>query len=224
MAFAQLATNGLKRAVKQVEQLQKQARFAQAVALTKSAQAAKNDLTREVESAFEKPTAYTRNSIYMQSASKKVLESKVGVKNLARRGTSPAEYLSAQVFGGQRELKPFAKVLQSAGLMPKGKFLVLGPSAPRNGSGNMSLAQFKKILRGLRSRSSASGGYFVGTIKGTQGVWLRRGKRVRLILMFVDSARYRKRFEFFELAKKGFERRFVGELREAVANAFHTAR
>lgn len=57
-----------------------------------------------------------------------------------------------------------------------------------------------------------------------RGVWVRRGRSLTPVLLFVSRAQYRRRFDFFGIGKRTVAQRFPGEADKAIAHALRTAR
>ena len=67
--------------------------FATAYALTKTAQAAKEDLEQEIVKVFDAPTPYTQRAIYIRPAQKNRLFAQVKLKDESIKGIPAVRYL-----------------------------------------------------------------------------------------------------------------------------------
>ena len=226
----------------------KHADFAIARTLTKVGAEIKQANTAEMRRVFVNPTPYTMNSLYLKPATKKSLVARVWLKDDFGKGTPAAKYLSAQILGGQRNTKRIERLLSARGYLPQGKAIAPGSGAALDNYGNLSRGQYSKILSQLkanfdpyqnqttasrkRRRKKAGPEYFVGT-PGTNGrlgngVWARyqfaSGSAVKPVLMFIDMPNYKRRWDFYGVAQRTYERVIGQHLMESVRIAMATAR
>lgn len=173
--------------------------FACARALTESARAAQQDVTRSLPAIFDRPTPFTQRAIGIKAARKNDLTAMIFVKDIQ------AGYLRLEETGGVR--------------LPTGRALVLPVDVQRNAYGN--------IPKGLLKRLKAKGktGVFVGTVKGVAGFW-QRGPHgsIRLLAAFRSKAVYRPRFDFRARVGAVVGRTFPTELAKQLAAAIASAR
>lgn len=220
-------------------QQQKQIAFATAVALTKTAQDVRAAERREMERVFDKPTRYTLNSLYIKPATKQSLTAVVWLKDDTSKGTPAGKYLLPQIEGGTRVPKRFEEWLQRAGHLASGWFAVPGQGARLNAHGNMSAGQITQILSALQAhpdvyarstknskkRNPRQAEYFAS--KGGHlpyGVWQRTRTGVKPVLIFVKQVSYKKRLDFFGVARKVIDARFEHHWRAAIDMAWRAAR
>lgn len=197
------AQHEFRQAAKDVRAVGKQAAFAQVVALTRTALDVQAAEKQEMRSAFDRPTPYTLNSIFVRPATKAKPEALVGVKDdengvVGSSAIVPALYLGPEIDGGSRHVKRFERRLQLDGAMPRGWFAVPGKFARLDEYGNLSRGQITQILSQLtltkvsgytanisaRSRKGAikrAGGQFLALPKG-------RGKLIPGIYQVRDTA------------------------------------
>jgi hypothetical protein len=203
---------------------------------------------------FDRPTPYTLNSLYVQPATKQTQTAKVWLKEEGgKRGTPAAAYLSPDIQGGERTLKPFELALRTAGVLPSNMFAVPGSGATIDAYGNMSRGQIVAILSYFRAfpeagytanitdkkRASLKRGskkrlgfeYFVGRPgdgKLPLGVWQRTrfasGTAIKPILIFVDATLYHAIYDFAFVAETTVDREFPSQFRDALVGAIATAR
>ena len=220
----------------------KDARFAAMVAATRTASAIRARLTGEMPSIFDRPTPFTRRSLFVRPATKANLQAHVGFKDFAGKGTPAARYLMPQVTGGARHAKRFERALQAAGILPRGWFAMPADNADLDAFGNMKRGQIVKLLSSLRafgeqgylanrSRTRASRGtrrgeqYFAarpGNPGLPPGVYKRGGTKKRdalPVLMFVRGAHYQKRFPFERIAEEVAAERLAPEFYAALDQA-----
>ena len=120
--------------------------FATAVALTRTAKAAKEEIERQLPSLIDNPTPYTMRGFRLYPATKRKLLAEVDFRVAMGRGTQARDYLAPLVYGGQRKLKAFERSLQRVGLLPSGMAAVPGKAARLDAYGNMSRGQITQIL------------------------------------------------------------------------------
>lgn len=218
--------------------------LATAKALTFTGQDVQAAEVKEMRRVLDRPTPFTLSSLYLKSATWADLTVRVFFKDLRWK----AHYLVPEVEGGDRPLKRFEKMLQSRGLLPVGMFAVPGERADLDAYGNMSRGQLIKILSALQAlpetgylanRSAASAArrarskkpkalinYFVGRPKQSDpmGVWERVGKTgLRPILIFVKAPRYKKRFDFYGVARNVSTREFPLHLDRALHSSSNSS-
>jgi len=223
-----------------IKQLPKQATFATALALTRTAQEVQKEEHREIKKVFHNPTARTKNATFVIPATKARLSAEVKIKDETDKGTPVSKYLEAQIKGGARRHKGFENRLIDKGMMPDNMFAVPTRLMKKNQYGNVSQGQIQKILSGLSAqrdnaqnarpgapRAKNAGKYFSGIISGVHGIWdvtkLKNGGAA-LLFIFVKSARYKSRFDFQRVAKKTINREFGKQFNLAFALAIKTAR
>lgn len=218
-----------------LERHRRQIPFAVALALTRTAAETRDRLTVEILRVFDRPTRATQQAIYIQRATKTKPVAQVGVKNLVGRGNAAADWLRAQVLGGQRRTKRAGRAIRFSARHLKGDF-VPGPGVKLDRYGNVSRAVLRRILSDLRDgpTTTKSGRarrdfYFVPEqgshlAQRAEGVWLRKGRKVSPALLFVRETRYRRRFDFYGKGRQHAARAWPMELRKALAEAFRTAR
>ncbi|KAA5603020.1 hypothetical protein F1188_20020 [Roseospira marina] len=220
----------------------RQVPFAMMNALTRTANAAKDRARDEIDRVFDRPTKYTRNSLFVRAARKARLEASVNIKDFAPKGTPAFKYLAPQIEGGPRREKRFERALQAAGHLPRGTRAVPGEGIDLDRSGAVSRGQITKILSYLRAspdpmqnRGATAGRrvrrrdqYFLGRPKNQpdlpEGVWKRERSRLVPTLVFVRRAEYRPRFAFADIIHGTVEDEFGGHFRDALHEAHATRR
>lgn len=229
---------------------EKQLRFATARALTRTAQDIRAAEYEAMPRVFDRPARYTLNSLFLSPARREKLEARVWVKDKSGKGTAAMNYLGPQIYGGSRNQKRFEKALESAGIMPKGWFAVPRGGARLDAYGNMSRGQIVQLLSALRAfaqvgylanvtersraRNRKSRDYFVsGPVQAAKaanggrlpfGVYERKGRGIKTVLLFVPRVTYRVRFPFFRIGETTYSRTWERNMRESLDNALATAR
>jgi hypothetical protein len=170
---------------KQINEIGKQAKFAAAVALTKTAQDMRSALQVEMTRAFDRPVPYTINSLFVKGANKNNLEALVWVKDNAFSNGTPADrYLGPQIFGGERLQKKMERMLQRVGALPAGWHTVPGEGAEIDSYGNMSRGQIIKVLSWLQAFGEQ--GYKKNATKATKDK-IKRGSKSKLGMEYFVS-------------------------------------
>jgi hypothetical protein len=212
------------------DRFSKNARFATALALTRTVQGVAAAMPGEVAKSLDRPTEFTKRGFTIERADKRqALQASVVVKRLQ------AQYLQWQVFGGRRT--------------PRRKALKLPSDVQLDASGNIGRREFKALLaqakrdsrrkagKQAKGRASNNSGstLFYGQPKGRTdlpaGIYRREEsaqpsgrKLVPLVVFPARPADYRPRFAFHDIAERMVRRTFVTNLRAAWERAKATAR
>lgn len=217
----------------------RQVPFAIRLALNATAVEGRDRVRDEMDRVFDRPTRYTRNSLFVRFAGRASAEASVNIKEFGGKGTPAFKYLAPQIAGGERRAKRFERALQSAGVLPSGMFAVPGARARLDAHGNMNRGQITKILSYLRASSDpmqnrgAGPGkrvrradrYFAGSFNGgPDGIWQVFDDHARPIMLFVDRARYTPRLPFVDLVHDTVDDRFGDHFVSALRRAHATAR
>lgn len=134
---------GLEAAAGRVRDLPRQMRFASARALNDVAQQhVRPALQAEMDSSFDRPTPFIKNSIWVDRASPDSLVAKLYPRYLGGKSVNPANVLQAEVRGGGRRAKRAELAFQRVGILPPGWFMVpsnvlLADSNKTDGYGNV---------------------------------------------------------------------------------------
>lgn len=220
---------------------EKQIPFAMSKAINETAKEVKADLVSEMKKVFDRPTSYTLNSVFIKPATKRDLTAIVGLKEWGGKGTPASKYLSPQILGGSRGFKRSERALQRSGLLPSGMYWTPGKGARLDSHGNISGGQITQILSVLqasvdtaqnmtarsRVKNRKPRAYFVGTPGGGRlplGVYERKGRKIKPVLVFVRSPNYKPRFLFYETGQKTVDRVWLKKMGEAIRYALATAR
>lgn len=228
--------------------------FAAALALTRTAGLVKDAERKDMIDVFDRPTPWTLNSLYVKPATESDLRAFVWLKDerAVSTGTPADKYLTPEIQGGARSLKPFELAFRSAGILPSSHFMVPGAAAKIDQYGNMAKGQIVQLLsyfkafpeQGYKANLTAAGKaklrkgtktrqgfeYFVGQPANGRlplGIWQRvyfaMGTALKPIIIFVDSAHYAAIFDFGFTAQITVEREFAGQLRQATQEALASA-
>jgi hypothetical protein len=191
-------------------------------ALNHTGNQARQLLRAGMDQAFDRPSSWVKNSIYMQNATPTEPVVALWIKDgkLGGKGRGFDEWFNPQVEGGERLNKGSEKMLREIGVLPAGRFIVPAAGARLDGNGGISRGHMTQILSGLRAfgmagsdhnatgsrRSSRQGhanAFFVMKRGRTPiGIAERRGQRVQMVLAFVRQPQYRERFRFYDIVRR----------------------
>ncbi|MEN5277323.1 hypothetical protein ABE527_10260 [Brucella sp. TWI432] len=188
----------------------------------------------EMELKLDRVTPFAKKGIIYEKANKDRLSAMVMISGrswAAKNATPPANFLTPQFFGGQRNLKSFERQLQSAGYLKAGEYAVPARETPLDQYGNVKVALIVRILADLRvtprtegynrKRSEAStkrnrnyrfARFFVADRNSHlhPGIWQRdpRDNSIKAVFLFVRMRPYAKRIDFFGVVKEVAEKKF----------------
>jgi hypothetical protein len=191
-------------------------------ALNKTAKLIEGELQNEMKTVFDKPTPYALRGFRILFAKPGNPESAIKLKDEVVRGGAPAlNFLGPQIIGGDRKHKRLEKAFVAAGILNEGSFLIPGKGARKDQFGNMQRQQIQEILAQTRTyrdtqqrskKKSGRGGnqYFVGRSFDGPGRIVYRGVTGRAIpvLIPVKNVSYKKRFDFFGVVGREFDKNF----------------
>ena len=214
--------------------------YAMATAINSTAFKVMNAERNEIKTVFDRPTPWIQKSIRYTKATKDNLEAIVYPHSEGTKTLLPS------VVGGQREVKPYERLMRNAGILPAGRYVVPSHACKLDRYGNADSDVIGAILKSLgllsaamqagrkltRKRSKAlnqSETYFVGGQGAARhlapGIWQRSASRaVKPILLFVTRAVYERRYRFDEIGEREVRKVFVGEMKTAIQKAIDTAR
>lgn len=227
--------------------------FAIVQASNKTAFEVRESWKRAAVKMFDRPTPLTVNAALYRKATKQKLYAEIFIRDDVSKGTPPAQYLRAQVEGGERRPKGMERLLMSAELMPRDQFAVPGKDAPRDQYGNVPSGQVRRILSQLRAgleagytsnetdegrarrlkrqrKRGGGGSFFVvqqqrGRLR--PGIYERiefaQGSAVRAMFIFVRAAVYNRRYDIFGIAEKEWNRLMPFFFERELANAVETS-
>jgi hypothetical protein len=207
--------------------------FVTALTLTKTAFYIKTDMEGVIVRNFKNPNAYTRNSIYAKYATKSNQEAVVNIKNVNGKGTSAAQYLLAEVFGGKRHAKRSEVLLRSIGIMHDDETWVPGSGIRTDSGGNVTGGQMQQILSALGAQSdryqnstdnskkknkTVADIYFAQYGPNVRGVFKAGPKRsASMLLRFVPYVpSYSVKLPFNKIAQSSANRHYEKAFNEAV--------
>lgn len=106
----------------------------------------------EMDRVFDRPTRFTRNAVLYKKATKENFEAEVFIRDEALKGTPPVKYLYWQAEGGQRRQKASERLLQRAGVLSSGEYVVPGRGVQLDAYGNVPTRMLSAILSDVQAR------------------------------------------------------------------------
>lgn len=221
---------------------------AEVFALNDTAFIVRDALKSEIKKTFDRPTARTVNSPWVQKATiqqdeKHVLIGLVGwdsgTKNSGKTRVSPAEYLAPQIDGGPRKRKAGESAVYGYTAFPAmggagKKFIVPAKGAPLDGFGNLPGNQWVKILSEIKgmaevgSKSNRTAGskskranFFMSKHKPL--IMQRKGDKVTPILVGVASVTYKSKLKLFEVVEEVWNKNISERLIKSIGYAIGKA-
>lgn len=222
---------------------QKQARYAAAVALTKTAKRVGTQLAAQMKSALPDAGPYTttERAQFLTRATPATLAATVGLKDKKpARGTSPAMLAKEHFTGGRRGNKPMEVAMRAAGVLPAGWTVVPGAAMKLDRFGNPNRQVVAEVLGALkrgvavvgrRGKTTVAKSFFVVAAGGLRtahlapGIWQRINNRaIAPVFLFVSAAAYRRRIDLPRIARAVVDKEFPAEFDKAYRQALATAR
>jgi hypothetical protein len=153
--------------------------YAAAAALTRVAVRGQKAVVAQMPRVFDRPTPYTLNSLYVQTARKDKLVAQVAVKTKAGNSAVASEnFLYPEVFGGARKAKRFENAFRYAGILPRGASMVASQaSGLLDAYGNLSGPRMVQLIsyfggfgeQGYRANMSAKGRQRLAKARRSEG-------------------------------------------------------
>lgn len=193
-----------------------------ATAATRVANEIRVEVQDEMKRVFDRPTPYTLRSVRVKAATASNPVAEVFIsEQKAPRDPSPAVVLEPQVEGGPRGTKGLELALRRLGVLPSGWLVVPSKSLPLDAYGNISRGIVQQVIaqlrhqvdvgptnaRGIVKAIRKTGGKFIVFKPGGKtapGVYIAdvAGRNVSPVFMFVSKASYRRRLDFYGIAKR----------------------
>ena len=181
--------------------LEKQVRFAAAVALTRTAQDAQDEVRRQLPERFTIRTGWVAKGIRIKPTRKNDLEASVRVLD---------DFMALQETGGLRRSRSGEALAVPVGARP----------TPR------SVTRPSKFPGRLLEKPN----HFIAPLKDdpqTHAVWRRagrKGSKRKLMYLFTDRVEIKPRFGFMETVREVVEARFQENFNQALTEAVSSAR
>lgn len=220
----------------------KQVEYATRKAVVRTAEDVKKATVAEMSTVFDRPTKYTLRSVYYRLIRSDPPTARVWLKDdRGKGGGAAANYLMPHIEGGIRPQKRMEYALTANGYLPEGWVTVPGAAAKIDQYGNMSVGQIRAILSALGAAELTSGyssnrtatsakrrrrqlAKYFAIVPGRgghlhPGVYQKVGQDIKPLLMFVQAARYRKRFSLQTVADRTIARVAGAHFKTAFAEA-----
>lgn len=228
--------SNIEKVIKDLDNIaKKQIPFAIAKALTDTGKEVATEMEKKTTTIFDRPTRFIQQGFARTMARKGETSIKIFVKDKQK------PILHPHVYGGKRSVKRFEEHLRNKGLLPSGMYAVTGSGARLNRYGNMTGGQITQILYGLKAFPDYRSAALTGSGKRTRrrvsnyfvlppgkhlppGVWQRKGREIKPILIFTKTPIYQKRYDFHEIGREVVDREFEKKFRAALEYALKTAR
>lgn len=139
-------------------------------AMTAASRAAERAIKAQAPRYIDRPTRWTMNSIFVSPARASRLETAVGFKDYAVKGTPAAKYLQPMTAGGARPAKGSENLLRRSQVIPLGAFITPTGITPLklNTYGNIPADRMVQVLSRLKSlRDIGSTGNASGSKRST---------------------------------------------------------
>lgn len=223
----------------------KQIRFAAKQTLRDTGLGMRDEAARLATEHFDTPVARTKKPAYFTMERKTgewtTLKAEVGLKNKLQ-GINPDKYLRFQIKGGQRRDKRLEVALRSITVttkkhgtmkvLPDG-YQVVVHSQFTNSKGNITGNRSKEIINQMKMNGRGKQ-YFlihphfnkVGGSGMTPGVYIRQGKKLKIVLIFVgqEDISYKIGYPFYRRMNKMKDIKWKKFYKKNLRNALKTAR
>lgn len=178
----------------------------------------------ELRATLDRPKPWTLRQIRVTKSTKQNL-----VSTIKPDTPRASAILSTHIRGGRRGLRGAERMLQAAGLMPRGWYVVPSDSAGIriDSYGNMTMASWRMLLRARsEQRLFISLQDHPRTRHLPPGIYRRtnRGHLIEALVFFEQSTRYQPRIRWVETALTTVQREFRPAFDAAVAYAMRTRR
>lgn len=192
--------------------------FATSLALTAIARDVAAAERSEMRRAFDRPTPFTLNSLWVSRATPQRMSAAVATKDASAGGGRSADrWLWWGVAGGRRNAVAFEMGFRRAGLLAPGRALV-PVAVPRDRYGNVARSTYTRVLQALKVTGKANRVFYGrGGKKRQIGIWERRHDRLVALFLEVPVPVYRTRFHFADVAERTVERVAQDRFEQALA-------
>lgn len=217
--------------------------FACALALTRTAQDGQRAVYSEMDSQWDRPTPFSKRSLYVTPAKKTQLAAAVEIKDQfpAKSSATPDQTYRHQYEGGPRIRKGLERYLTQAGLISAREWMAPGDGAKLDAYGNVSRGQLAQIMSQLRlgldpaswktnstrsKRHRKKSGEMFWSRGGTlaRGIWMRDGRSAKPIMIVVSEPNYQARIQMPRVIRETIDAKFSDHLSAALELAVATKR
>lgn len=243
-----IKTNIAKFIATEMKNYKKQVQYATYRASQNTAFIVRDVLIDEMRKSFDKPTPWILRGVEVKKAFYQDRRTNqiaiVRLREEAGKGVPAVKSLWSEIMGGPRALKGYERLLNSKGILPDGYYIVPGKSAKLDQYGNIPGSVIVSILSELqafgetgyvmnkRLKNEAKGkesklrGYFVINKPGQlpMGIYQRKNGIIYLLMYFVQSQNYQKRYNFFDVGINAAKLIYPKQYDEALSNALRTAK
>lgn len=227
----------IEKALKEAARIGKQASVR---ALNDAAFNTRKHLQEQMDSRFDKPTKFIKNSILYKkanSADEKPLSKVYVADEPIGKGTNPTNVMIPEIQGGFRKYKRFEKALRYKNILPPKMYSVPGDDAKLDQHGNINGAWIVRILSTLQAfsevgylanetvrsrmaKKKALDLFVVKEYKENQlapGIYQRVGKKVKQLIKFVTTPKYKSRFPYYKIASEFFDKNLIKQINYQLA-------
>lgn len=193
-------------------------------------------LKSEIAEVFDRPTPWALGGLRFRLATVSRPVVRIWLEEFGGKGTPAADFLAAQITGGTRKHKRFEQALISKGLMPAGMYAIPTRAAPLDAYGNVPGPFIVRMLSDLQAfgeqgyranrrgarRGRKRSNYFFVPFKADKskkpGIWWHMPNDMIVpIFIFTAAPRYAKRYDFYGVAQRAYERVSRRFLEQAIA-------
>lgn len=192
-------------------------------------------LRKEMEEVFDRPTRYALGGLAFKRPTTERPVMSIWLNEFPNKGIPAAVFLQPQIEGGARRQKRFERALQARGLLPPGWFAVPGRQAPLDAHGNVPGSFIVRMLSDLQAfgeqgyranrkgkrRGARKTNYFFVPRKGSHlkpGIyWHMPNRTLGCVFSFVSKANYEKRYDFYGVGSRAYNRIATRAMTEALA-------
>ena len=226
---------------------QRQVPFATSKAINQTLLFARKKVIESAQRDFDRPTPWTLRATRIKFSTKRELIGELFLREGMTGRDDAIRVLGHEIYGGSRPHKRQELLLQRAGKMPTGWYVVPASRAILDRYGNVSRGLMQRIMSDvraqfdvLRNRTARSGrrrkgglDYFSSWPPNSKtshlkpGIYARErgiGQAIYPVLLFVPRVSYRKRYRYFETIDGAARFRFPIEFALAMRHAIATAR
>lgn len=193
-------------------------------------------LRSEMTEVFDNPTNWTLGGLrYRRPTGGRPVVS-IWLEEFGGKGVAAATFLRPQIEGGPRRHKRFERALIARGLMSPMAYAVPGRQAPIDAHGNVPGSFIVRVLSDLQAfgeegyranrrgkrRGAKRTNYFFVPAKGSSlkpaVYWRMPGGLLGVAFAFVSRPMYAKRYDFYGVGNRAFDRVATRHMTEALAS------
>lgn len=198
-------------------------------------------LRSEMTQVFDRPTPWALGGLKFKEATEDKPLVRIWLDEFGDKGIPAARFLQAEIEGGPRRRKRFERALIEAGKMPPTAYAVPGRQAPIDAYGNVPGSFIVRVLsdlqafgeqgyranrRGKRRGVRKTNYFFIprpGSGKPPGVYWHMPNGLLGIVFLFVSQAAYRKRFDFYGVGQRAYNRVALRFLQQEIERPGSTA-